>query len=184
MGIHRKLKREDELDFFEQYEGVVFGVMKRLTIHPNQPNYDDYTQIGRLKLVHAYETFPKDPRLEENRRPFVSFAFTKIRWAIIDEIRKQCLKQEREQVWDESFDHTLTDTSVDMYLAIHEKEWLERIFSVLKEDEKRLVVDLCLHQMTMTAIAKKESVSRKTLYQRRNRIKEKLLKNLYPEKGK
>ena len=183
MGIHRKLKREDELDFFEQFEGVVFGVMKRLTINPNQPNYDDYTQIGRLQLVHDYETFQKDPRLEENRRPFVSFAFTKIRWAIIDEIRKQCLKQEREQVWDESFDHTLTDTSVDMYLAIHEKEWLETIFSVLKEDEKRLVVDLCLHQMTMTAIAKKESVSRKTLYQRRNRIKEKLLKNLYPEKG-
>ena len=183
MEIHRKLQTEKELEFFVQFEGVVFGVLKRLTIHPLNPHYDDFTQIGRLKLVEAYEMYRDDPFIEDNRGRFVGYAFTKIRWAIIDEIRKQSLRQEREQVWDESFDHTLPASDEEILEFILENEWLQEVLDPLTEKERQLVIVLCISNMTITAIAKKERVSRKTIYQRRNKIKEKLQSTLYPQKG-
>ena len=183
MEIHRKLQTEKELEFFIQFEGVVFGVLKRLTIHPLNPHYDDFTQIGRLKLVEAYEMYPDDPFDEEHRGRFVGYAFTKIRWGIIDEIRKQNLRQEREQVWDETFDNTLPSADNDLLEMTLENEWLQEVLAPLNEKERRLVIDLCIYNITITAIAKKENVSRKTIYQRRTNLKKKLLKTLYPQKG-
>lgn len=183
MEIHRKLQTENELAFFDQYEGVVFGVLKQLTIHPLSAYYDDLTQIGRLKLVESFEKFPDDPFDKENRGRFVGYAFTKIRWGIIDEIRRQNLRAEREQFWDESFDYTLTDSDDCLLESALENEWFHEVLAPLNEKEKRLVIDLCIYSMTITAIAKKESVSRKTIYQRRNHIKQKLQKTMYPTKG-
>ena len=183
MEIHRKLQIENELAFFEQYEGVVFGVLKQLTIHPLSAYYDDLTQIGRLKLVESYEKYPDDPFEEEHRGRFVGFAFTRIRWGIIDEIRKQNLREQREQIWDESFDHTLTNSDDCLLEGALENEWLQEILEPLNAKEQRLVIDLCIYNLTITAIAKKEKVSRKTIYQRRNSIKQKLQKTMYPMKG-
>lgn len=183
MEIHRKLQTENEREFFEQYEGVVFGVLKQLTIHPLSAYYDDLTQIGRLKLVESYEKFSEDPFDEEHRGRFVGFAFTRIRWGIIDEIRRYNLRNQREQIWDESFDHTLSNSDDCLLEGTLENEWLQEVLAPLNDKEKRLVIDLCMYNLTITAIAKKEGVSRKTIYQRRNRVKEKLQKTLYPLKG-
>lgn len=183
MEIHHKLQTENELAFFHQFEGVIFGVLKQLTIHPQSAYYDDLTQIGRLKLVESYEKFPDDPFDEEHQGRFVGFAFTRIRWGIIDEIRKQALREQREQIWDESFDHTLSNSDDCLLDNTIENEWFQEVLAPLKEEEKRLVIDLCLHNLTITAIAKKEQVSRKTIYKRRNHIKQSLQKTMYPQRG-
>lgn len=183
MEIHRKLQREHELDFFSQYEGVVYGVLKRLAIHQLHPHYDDFAQIGRLKLVEAYEAYPDDPFQELNRGRFVGYAFTKIRWAIIDEIRRQNRYADHEQGWDDSLDHILSTAEICHLENVLEQEWLIEVFKPLCANERRLIVDLCFHHLSITAIAKKEGVSRKTIYQRRNRIKEKLQIKYCNKKG-
>lgn len=183
MEIHRKLKSESEIDFFEQYEGVVFGVLKRLNISRNHPDYDDLAQIGRLKLVDAYETYPDDPWAEESRGQFVGYAFTKIRWGIIDAIRKLANRSEKEQEWNDTFDLTLPASDQPITDKVLENEWLQEVLQPLSDKEKRLVIDLCIHRLTITAIAEKEGVSRKTIYQRRKKVKEKLQTTRYKEKG-
>lgn len=170
----RSLKREEEVDFFEQFEGVVFGVLKRMSIHYLHADYEEFAQIGRLSLVKAYETFPNDVVDDTHRGVFVSYAFTRIRWAILDVIRQKTRQKEHEQVWDDSFDHTLMDTSSDFEENLYEQEWLESVLSYLNAVESRLVIDLCLYHMTITDIAHKEGVSRQTIYKRRKSIQDKL----------
>lgn len=179
----RILKREEEVDFFEQYEGVVFGVLKRMSIHGLHPDYEEFAQIGRMGLVRAYEEFAEDPAFEEHQGSFVSYAFTKIRWAILDEIRRKTRQREREQVWDESYDATIADEAGDFSKSILEDEWLKSILHLLNAEEKRLVIDLCIYRLTMTEIAKKEGVSRKTIYKRRKNVQSKLFDVVYGKKG-
>lgn len=179
MKRHRKLKNNLEHEFFAQFEGVVFGVLKRLNISPWHPDYDDYAQIGRMKLVAAYEEFPQNPWHQDHRNKFVGYAFTKIRWAIIDALRKQATHRENEQEWNELFDTTLACTQPQIADNLLEQEWLTAILQLLTPEEKRLIIDLCIYHLTITTIASKEGVSRKTIYQRRNRIKNKLQHTLY-----
>lgn len=183
MTKYRTLKKEEELDFFTQYEGVVFGVLKRLNIYLFNSDYDEYAQIGRINLVNAYQTFPGDPWDEEQFEPFTSYAFTKIRWKIVDTMRQKARREEREQKWEEHFNHTLTSPNKSLSEVILEKEWLEEVLAHLNPPEQQLVIDLCVHRMTMTDIAKKEGVSRKTIYTRRKKVQEKLAHKYYPHKG-
>ena len=184
MTKKRVLLPNKEAEFFNQYEGVVFGVLKRLSIHPTNPDYEEYVQTGRLRLVEAYEEFQENPWKEEHINAFVSYAFTKIRWGILDHLRQNVRIQQREQEWDDSFNHTLSFKKDEFVDQVLEKEWFTQVLSLLNPSEKRLVVYLCNHQLTITAIARKEGVSRKTIYKRRNQIKQKLIHTIYPEKGK
>ena len=183
MKKYRILKEEEELDFFTQYEGVVFGVLKRLNIFLFNPDYDEYAQIGRIHLVKAYEEFPGDPWDEQESEKFVSYAFTKIRWKIVDNMRQNARRQEKELKWEDLYDNTLPHPMKHLSEIILEKEWLEEVLAYLESPEKRLVVDVCIHRMSITDIAKKEKVSRKTIYTRRKKVQEKLAHKYYPHKG-
>lgn len=183
MTKYRTLKKEEEFDFFTQYEGVVFGVMKRLNIYFNNPDYDEYAQIGRIQLVKAYEEFPGDIRDKKQSEKFVAYSFTKIRWKIVDSMRQNARRQEKEQKWEEHYNTTLTHPTKRLSEIILEKEWLEEVLAHLEPPEQRLVIDVCVHRMSITDIAKKEKVSRKTIYTRRKKIQENLAKIYYPQKG-
>lgn len=170
----RVLNREDEVEFFTQFEGVVFGVLKRMHIHYLNPDYDEFTQIGRLSLVKAYENFTDDIYDDAYRGAFVSYAYTRIRWAILDAILQKNRLRENEQIWDETFDYTLMDKTSDFEAHVYEQEWLQSILKYLNPAEKRLVIALCVYHLTITDIAQKEGVSRQTIYKRRKSIQNKL----------
>src|SRR5699024_4487420 len=106
MTKYRTLKKEEEFDFFTQYEGVVFGVMKRLNIYFNNLDYDDYAQIGRIQLIKAYEEIPRDIRDKNQSKKFIAYSFTKIRWKIVDNMRQNARRQEKEQKSEEHYNTT------------------------------------------------------------------------------
>ena len=71
-----------------QFEGVIYASLKKLAIHKGKQDYDDFYQLGCLKLFDAYHDFDKDPFDESNRYPFVYYASQRLHWAFLDEMRK------------------------------------------------------------------------------------------------
>lgn len=63
--------------------GIIYGVLKRLNVHPWQNDYDDLFQEGCLAYVDAYLAFPGD------RDNFPAYAFQRIYWRLLDLLRRQ-----------------------------------------------------------------------------------------------
>lgn len=164
----RILTEELAEDFFFVHEGLVYGALKKCGINRLHQNYDDFVQIGLWTLVRVYEQFPDDLTQEEYYYQFTGFAFQKIRWAIIDEIRKDQLKKEREQVVAEFFEEDVGCTSES------NEDWLvwqllPSMLNCLAPAEQNYLKDTVFNQLSVTEIAKKYEVSRKTVYQWKKR---------------
>ena len=46
---------ETTTQLFDQFEGVIYHVMKKLNIQKNNSEYDDFLQEGRLLLLESYQ---------------------------------------------------------------------------------------------------------------------------------
>lgn len=95
----RKLTEEKEQEFFDQYSGMVHGALKRLGMWRMHPEYEDFVQQGLIKLVEAYETYPRDLEQEEYLKQFGGYAYQRVYWHMIDLLRKQRRKWESEMAW-------------------------------------------------------------------------------------
>lgn len=174
MKMLRKLAVEKEEAFFERHSGIVFGALKKEGVLRSYPDYDDYVQQGLLKLVEAYETFPQDPEHPEFIYPFGGFAFRKVQWHIRDLRRKQHRIHSNESSWPEFMEENYPDTQ-----PWFEENWLEmelfkEMLLLLTAKEQGYLIDAVVYQLTVTEIAPKNQVSRKTIYQWKKRIQQKL----------
>lgn len=170
----RRLTPEKEAAFFEQYAGIVYGAMKRLGILCTHPDYEDYAQHGLMKLVEAYETYPETVDHTNSRNPFAGYAYQRVRWHLLDLLRKAQKKTEHETGLPETFDTLYPDDQSPVEESQVERELVRSMLSLLTETEQRYLVDLVLHQLTPTEMAEKYGVSRKTVYTRRKKIGHKL----------
>lgn len=171
--MKRELSEEMEADFFYVHESIVYGAIRRCGVSYMHPDYDDFVQIGLLKLVDAYKEFPKDLFQEEYFYQFTGYAFRKIRWAIIDELRREQRKHENEGALPETFDERQSSDSND------ETDWViwelfHSMLHCLTEKEQEYLKDSVIHQMNVTEIAKKREVSRKTVYAWKKQVAKKL----------
>lgn len=172
--MKRRLTKEMETAFFFVHDSIVFGVLKRCGIFPTHPNFDDFVQIGLLKLVEAYETFPQSLFEEDHFYQFTGYAFTKVRWGVIDALRKEQKEQEQLCTFPsdfEKFGTQLSDSSTDDWIVW---ELFQSMLHCLNKNEQAYLRDSVLNQMTVTAIAKKHNVSRKTIYVWKKTIAKKL----------
>ena len=171
--MKRQLTRELEDDFFFVHESIVHGVLKRCSIWFDHPNYDDYLQIGLLKLVEAYEIFPKDLFNETYFYQFTGFAFQKIRWAIVDELCKKSRKAGFKTGLPEDLDsfQTLTFSDNEDWIVW---ELFPSMLNCLSKSEQSYLKDAVLEQLSVTDIARKHSVSRKTVYGWKKKVGHKL----------
>ncbi|MER2227438.1 MAG: sigma-70 family RNA polymerase sigma factor [Carnobacterium sp.] len=170
----RRLSEENEKGFFDQHSGIVYGVLKKLGVNRNHSDYDDFVQQGLLKLVEAYETFPKDLEQAEYLYQFTGFAYTKVRWKMLDLLRKQQRKWESEMPWPEDFVKQQPDTHLPFEQAYQEMDLLKEMLPLLTKNEQAYLVDTVVTRLSVTEIAKKQGVSRKTVYQWKKRVAEKL----------
>lgn len=169
----RTLTEEMADDFFFVHSSLVYGAMKKCGISRSNQNYDDLVQIGLLTLVKVYEQFPEDLYQEEYFYQFTGFAFQKIRWAIIDELRKYQLRKEREETVSEFFDEG------DESVRDKNEDWLvwqlfPSMLECLAPSEQIYLKETVLNQLSITEIARKHKVSRKTVYQWKKRTAQKL----------
>ncbi|OJF94709.1 hypothetical protein AX762_07355 [Alkalibacterium sp. 20] len=172
--MKRQLTEELEHDFFFVHQSIVYGVLKKCGISYNHPDYDDYVQVGLMKLVGAYESFPEDLRCEEYLYQFTGYAFQKIRWAIIDEMRRSMRKQEKETVLPEEMTEwkdPKVDAQTDDWITW---ELFYTMLQCLSVNEQNLLKALVFHQRTVTEVATEFGVSRKTVYGWKKQIARKL----------
>ena len=161
-------------DFLLVHESVVYGVLKACHVAYTQAHFEDYLQIGRLALVNAYEVFPDHLSDEQNYYRFTGFAYQRVRWAILDELRKAAKEREREcalpdaSLLEERF---LIDSREE---AVVYADLFQAMLACLNAKEKQYVVDAVISRLSVSAIAKKYGVSRKTVYQWKHRISKKL----------
>lgn len=155
-----------------QYNGVIYQAMKQTGIYKSSPDFEDFYQIGCMKLFEAYQTCSEDPLSEEHRYQFVKYSGQKLRWAFLDQKRKDKVHAERIEFDSEeqlehvpSFDYFETDLEFQEQVAQLINSLTTREFLFLKE---RFYLGL-----TITEIAKKHNVSRKTVHQWRNKLQEK-----------
>ncbi|AZP04965.1 sigma-70 family RNA polymerase sigma factor [Jeotgalibaca ciconiae] len=168
----RQLTEQNMQQLLDQYEGVVYSAMKKVGIYKRHPSFDDFYQIGCIKLFEAYETCEKDPLLEEHRHQFVYYASQRLQWAFLDEMRRDKKRFEKEE-WQS--DEQIMSFSLpnefeeNMFL----KEQLYYLLALLSPNEYAFLYDRFCLNLSVTKIATKHGVSRKTVYQWRKKLQEK-----------
>lgn len=170
----RKLLPELELDFFEVHQPIVYGCLRSLGIYLNNSNYDDFKQIGFLALVEAYEAFPQSMLEEEAFYQFTGFAFQKVKWKILDEMRRTNRIYEQEiSIEKEELDR------INNPVFLQEERrllflMLESLMEHLNQNEQEYLFETVINQRTVTEFAKLKGVSRKTVYEWKKNIARKL----------
>lgn len=170
----RKLAEENERDFFDQYSGMVHGALRRLGVWHMHADYDDFVQQGLLKLVEAYENYPKDLEQEECVKQFGGYAYQKVYWHMIDLMRKQKRQWESEMAWPEDLEGNQPDTQVSIEQNYQEMDLLKNMLPLLTATEQAYLVDAVVNRMSVTEIAQKQGVSRKTVYEWKKKVAVKL----------
>lgn len=168
----RKLTEPIMQRLLDQYKGVIYQSMKLTGVYKINPDFEDYYQIGCIKLFEAYETCAVDPLSEEHRYQFVKYSGQKLRWAFLDEKRKEKTLTERTEFQSEEI---LESTpSFDFFeMKIEFEDQLEQLIDHLTDKELLFLQERFHFGLTMTEIAKKHGVSRKTVHQWRNKVQEK-----------
>lgn len=162
--MKRQLTEEMEADFFYVHDSIIYGALKKCGITWNHASYDDYKQIGLLKLVEAYEEFPESLFEEEQFYQFTGYAYRKVRWAIIDEIRKEQKQAERFHSLPDQYEEWSSLTVGDGMDEWTVWELFHSMLWCLSKKEQAYLKDSVLEQLTITEIAAKYGVSRKTVY--------------------
>lgn len=155
-----------------QYNGVIYQAMKQTGIYKSSPDFEDFYQNGCIKLFEAYQTCSEDPLSEENRYQFVKYSGQKLRWFFLDEKRKEKNHAERtEFASEERLEHV---PSFDYFEAEFEfQEQAAQLMHCLTAKELLFLRERFFLGLSVTDIAKKHGVSRKTVYQWRNTLQEK-----------
>lgn len=162
------------VDFFAVHDDIIYGVLKRCCISNLNKDYDDFVQIGRLALLKAYETFPETIFTEEQFYQFTGFAYRKVYWAVIDLIRKETkLINEACSIPDEA--ESLREFSSNGF----ENNWIEdysieEFIKTLPFEEKCYIEERVVNGLSITEIAEKYQISRKTVYSWRNKVRKRL----------
>ena len=169
----RTLSSEEEAAFFDRYAGIVYGVCKKLNFSFFHTDFEDFVQLGLLKLVDAYEMYPYSLE-EENSITFASFAYQHVYWHFLDILRKEQKRTKHECTLSEENKQLKTE-SVGQIHSFIETDLFKKLLSCLTPTEQELLLDLVFYELTVTAAAKKHQVSRKTIYKRCKHIRSKLL---------
>lgn len=156
-----------------EHEKVIYGVLKRLNVSRQNPDYEDLVVEGQIAFAQAYCAYCQthDSVTEEAVMPYL---YQKVKWRLLDLLRKQTRTKQREcglqavddRIW--SFSDSFADIVTGEAMAML---WLK---CTLKEQQfLRLKLST---NLSMTDIATKLDVSRKMVYSYRRNILQKLMR--------
>ena len=153
------------------YAGVIHHCLNKINRYPDHNDYDDFYQLGLITLFDTYETCLKDALATENCFLFVSYAKQKLHWTFLDQIRKERKKESREAYLSEEELEEIPNT-VSFEDQLEQEDLLQRLCASLTAEENAYLRD-ALDGLNITEIARKQKISRKTLYKRRRQIQTK-----------
>ncbi len=143
----------------EQYEPMIFSIMRKLSIYKN---YEDYQQVGRIALWQAFE------RYDKTRGHFAPFAYRSIYGAMLDEMNRQNRSKDEVSTTHHILEEVTPSMTYDRLFDVH------ALFDELREDERKLLYDLYMMGYSYKEIAAKEGVTPAAIQKRRQRMVKKL----------
>lgn len=166
----------------DERERLIYGVFKRLHLTPLHPQYQDFLQESRIIFVEAYLAYQKRHPTMENEHDLMLFAYQRIRWRLLDMLRKE--QQHRSNC--QSMDIMLNDESdaplgfdlADPATRDTEEETVncelyERLLQECTENEAKYLRESFLFMRPITQIAKMHGVSRQSVYNWRTGVQRK-----------
>lgn len=151
---------------YEQLKPMIFAIIRQLNLYKD---VEDYAQIGAIALWEAYEQ-----HTEENGA-FEPFAYTVIRRAMIDELRKrvrfddQTVLIEKEETLD-----ALEETHFSFEQLVTSYDTVQAIMQQLTDEEKTLLYEQYVNERPNEWLARQFDVSIEAVKKRKYRLKKKM----------
>lgn len=150
-------------DVLEQYEPMISALIRKLNIYRN---HDSFKQIGRIALWQAWNRF------DQAKGNFTPFAYRSIRGAILDQIKKENLFEERFTHMDDTSLESLLEDQCHLHTG--STEGLADVLGILSEAERELVHWLFIDGFTLAECADRVGITVAGIQKRRQRILAKL----------
>lgn len=145
-----------------EHEKVIYGVLKRLNVSRQNPDYEDLVVEGQIAFAQAYCAYCRthDSVTEKAVMPYL---YQKVKWRLLDLLRKQTRTKQREcglpenadELWAMpplSFENVMTD------------ELVLKLWNACTPNEQKFLALRLETGLSLTEIAKILVVSRKTVY--------------------
>lgn len=164
------------------HETILYAVMKQLHIWPNRADYEDYLQEARILFPEIYVAFPENPEVKPHQ--FLAYAQQKLYWALLDKLRQERKRVDRQSPGDQEELLTAVASDDDILDAIGQSDFRQYLLKLVggagKTGEWRFLVGTLVDQLTADEIVQRHGVSRNTVYKWRRSLLRRLVHTLTP----
>lgn len=163
---------DDGFDFLmkQNHVGIVYGVLKRLNIRRDNPQFDDLKQEGFIHLATKYSRYNEE--LDDNR--VCGYLFQAVYWHLLDILRKQ--QRANDHVMNVELDVNNTNDGFLPHDEIDGIDLLNQLWLQCTTNQRKFLCCAYNESMTVTQISRKYHVSRKTVYQWKKGVQEEFYK--------
>lgn len=174
----KPLPQTIQQDILTQYEPLVHHVLKRCFIDPRSNDYEDLAQIARMALLEAAHQTKANPLspLKEDRNRFITFARSRMIWAVNDELRRLVRHEQRETAVDDFPTQMAQGECLEE--ALHWGDMWRKILPHLTTMQLNLLYLLLDESLTHAERANQLGLSRKSYYKHKNQLATRLKKFL------
>lgn len=162
-----EINYEDQL--ITKHHVLILGALKKCHITSFHPMFEDYLQMARWVLIDTHRQFIREGK---PLKSFHNYVYQRIYWKITDEIRKDKHLYEEDTTEDETdiseLEHMLADTSLEDTVEI--KVLLSQLQKVLTPQEKIYLEESFLNDLTVSEISSKHKVSKRSVYNWRDKV--------------
>lgn len=162
-----EINYEDKL--ITKHHVLILGALKKCHITSFHPMFEDYLQIARWVLIDTHRQFIREGKSLES---FHNYVYQRIYWKITDEIRKDKNLYDESTTEDEidisELEHMLADTTLEDTVEI--KVLLSQLQKVLTPQEKIYLEESFFNDLTISEIASKYKVSKRSVYNWRDKV--------------
>ncbi|MCJ7843375.1 sigma-70 family RNA polymerase sigma factor [Lederbergia sp. NSJ-179] len=152
-------------EMVENYQPMIYHVMKSLSIYKNQ---DEFFQTGLIAFWDAYQRF------DHEKGEFSSYAYSYIKGRMMTKLTKDKQIEERNVYPDEAF----WENTVEEEEQWLEQEHLQNYCVGLSDKQKQWVIDTFYKGMTTRDIAEKEKLSLSAIKKRKSVTLAKIRENI------
>ncbi len=156
-----------------EHEKVIYGVLKHLHVSRQDPDYEDLVVEGQIAFAQAYCAYCQahDSVTEEAVMPYI---YQKIKWRLLDLLRKQMRTKQRECGLPENADELWIVANCQNDDVII-RDLLERLWNLCTPKERKFKLEYsCSSNLNLVKTAKMLEISRKTVYNYKRSILRKL----------
>ena len=156
---------------------IVYGVLKSLGVSPRRDDYDDFVQDASIIFAQAYADFLQEKDEVENERDLMCFAYQRMRWRLLDRLRRQQLEcfLFNYTLDNEEDDHDYNETMVDHsatapFAHLENSDFLNYLYHHCPRVQQRYLIAKLNHHLSDLQIADEYSVSRAAVSQWRRGV--------------